>query len=77
MTENQPSFEERLQKVESMIDGIESGKLSLEDSVKQYEEGMKLLGDLEKELAEMNRRLTILKEGKEQDFPAGESNEII
>lgn len=75
MTETNPgSFEERLQQVENLISGIESGKLSLEESLRQYETGMKTLAGLEEELKEVNRRLTVLRDGKEQEVPAGEEH---
>jgi exodeoxyribonuclease VII small subunit len=68
MTDNKKSFEESLQEVQEIITRIEEGKLPLEDSVKQFEEGMKTLAALDEELKEMNRRLTMLQEGKEQEL---------
>ena len=68
MTEEKKSFEEKLQEVQEIISRIEEGKLPLEDSVKQYEGGMKTLAALEEELKEMNRRLTVLQDGKEQEL---------
>lgn len=62
------TFEEKLQSVQILADRIESGKLSLEDSVRQYEEGMKILGELDLELQDMNRRLTVLRDGKETEL---------
>ena len=70
MTDNKKSFEESLQEVQEIITRIEEGKLPLEDSVKQFEEGMKTLAALDEELKEMNRRLTMLQEGKEQELTA-------
>ncbi len=61
-------FEDRLQSVQELIARIEGGKLSLEDSVKEYERGMKTLAELDRELADMTRRLTVLQEGKEQEL---------
>ena len=76
MSEEQKSFEERLQDVQEIISRIEEGKLSLEDSVKQFEDGMKTLSALDTELKDMNRRLTVLRDGKEQELNVqGESNE--
>ena len=76
MTETKRSFEDRLQDVQEIITRIEEGKLSLEDSVKQFEEGMKTLSALEEELKEINRRLTVLQDGKEQELTVqGESHE--
>lgn len=62
------SFEEKLQYVQNLAERIESGKLSLEDSVREYEQGMKVLGELDQELKEMNRRLTVLRDGKETEL---------
>ena len=76
MTEENRSFEEKLQEVQEIISRIEEGKLPLEESVRQFESGMKTLAGLEEELREMNRRLTVLKDGKEQEMPAqGEEHE--
>ena len=61
------SFEDKLQAVQEMADSIESGKLTLEDSVRQYEMGMKILGELDQELKDMNRRLTVLRDAKETE----------
>ena len=78
MTENTQTFEERLQDVQEIITRIEEGKMSLEDSVKQFESGMKTLSALDEELKEMNRRLTVLQDGKEQDMTAaGENHENV
>ena len=68
MTDNKKSFEESLQDVQEIINRIEEGKLPLEDSVKQFEEGMKTLAALDEELKEMNRRLTVLQDGQEQEL---------
>ena len=68
MSEQKKSFEERLQYVQEIISRIEEGKLPLEDSVKQFEEGMKTLSALDEELKDMNRRLTVLQDGKEQEL---------
>ena len=70
MSEKKKSFEERLQDVQEIISRIEEGKLPLEDSVKQFEEGMKTLTALDEELKDMNRRLTVLQDGKEQELEA-------
>ena len=69
MTETKGTFEERLQDVQEIISRIEEGKLPLEDSVKQFEEGMKTLSALDEELKDMNRRLTVLQDGGEQPLP--------
>ena len=70
MSEAKKSFEERLQDVQEIISRIEEGKLPLEDSVKQFEEGMKTLSAMDEELKDLNRRLTVLQEGGEQAMAA-------
>lgn len=76
MTEEKKSFEDRLQTVQEIISRIEEGKLPLEDSVKQFEEGIKILSALDEELKDMNRRLTVLQDGKEQELTvSGEADE--
>ena len=63
------SFEERLQQVQEITGRIESSTLPLEDSVKEFELGMKILGGLTAELEGMNRRLAVLQNGKETEVP--------
>ena len=66
-TEKTLSFEERLQQVQELTGKIENGTLTLEDSVKEYERGMKILAALSAELENMNRRVTVLQNGKETE----------
>ena len=77
MTDEKKTFEDSLQEVQEIIARIEEGKLPLEESVKQFEEGMKTLAALDEELKDMSRRLTVLQEGKEQELDAGDRNEDI
>ena len=68
MTEEKKSFEDKLQEVQEIISRIEEGTLPLEESVKQFEDGMRILSVLDEELKDMNRRLTVLQDGKEQEL---------
>ena len=38
----EPTFEEALQELEKTVQELESGKLTLEDSLKKFERGMKI-----------------------------------
>ena len=67
------SFEERLNLVQEITKKIESGVLPLEDSVKEYERGMKILAELDSDLKDMNRRITELRDGKETEGNHAES----
>ena len=40
--DNENSFEKNLQKLELIVEKLESGEIGLEESVKLYEEGMKI-----------------------------------
>ena len=71
--ETNMSFEEKLNLVQEMTKKIESGALPLEDSVKEYERGMKILTELDSDLKEMNRRITELRDGKETEEKHAES----
>ncbi|MBE5769136.1 MAG: exodeoxyribonuclease VII small subunit [Clostridiales bacterium] len=62
-----PTFESQLAAVENLIAEMENGGLSLEESLKRYEEGMKAIADLEKELQSAQQRLTVLRQGPEGD----------
>ena len=55
--------------MQDLTEKIESGALPLEDAVKEYERGMKILGELDNELNDMSRRLTVLQNGKETEMP--------
>ena len=52
-----PSFEEGVAALEAMIASMSAGGLSLEQSMKTYEEGMALAAHLEGMLAEHRRRI--------------------
>lgn len=69
------TFEEQLAGVEALISQMESGGLPLEESLKRYEEGMKTLAALEKELNEATQRVTVLRQamdGTEEEIPLEE-----
>ena len=59
------TFEEQLAAVEALIERMEGGGLSLDESMKQYEEGVKALAAMEKELREATRRLTVIRRNAE------------
>lgn len=53
-------FEEALKKLESIVDGLEQGKISLEESLKKYEEGIKLARYCSEKLDEAEKKIEIL-----------------
>jgi exodeoxyribonuclease VII small subunit len=58
----QPSFEDALKRLETIVEELESGELSLEDSIARYEEGMRLSRRLTQTLDEAEKRIERLAE---------------
>jgi exodeoxyribonuclease VII small subunit len=55
-----PSFEESLKKLETIVDQLEKGDLTLEDSLKLFEEGVGLSAACKKEIDEAEGKVQIL-----------------
>lgn len=53
-------FEDALKKLEKIVDELESGELSLDESLKRYEEGVKLAGFCSKKLDSARRKVELL-----------------
>lgn len=72
---SEPKFEEALKKLEEIVSQMESGELSLENSLKKYEEGIKLSRFCSKKLKEAQKKIEILlrdSEGNLTPRPFGE-----
>lgn len=68
------TFETALEQLEQIVEQLESGELSLEDSLVAFEAGVGLVRDCNQKLNEVEKKIEILvrdKEGKLQlkDFP--------
>lgn len=59
-TEKTEKFETMLGKLETLVEKIESGEISLEDSLKAFEEGMALVKSCETYLEDAQKRVKIL-----------------
>ena len=53
-------FEENLQKLEQLTSDIKRSDISLEDALKDFEEGIKLASGMEKQLDEIEGKIQIL-----------------
>ncbi len=53
-------FEEMMKNLEGIVQDLESGEIPLEDSLKKYEEGVKLLKLCRKRLDETKRKVELL-----------------
>lgn len=64
-----PDFEKSLEALEKILAEMESGKLSLDESLKAFERGVKLSAECQQALAEAEQRVSLLTEtGEETDF---------
>ncbi len=63
-----PSFEESLQKLESIVEQMEKGDLSLEESLKLFEEGVALSAACKKELDDAEGKVQMLIKQRDGSF---------
>lgn len=68
MPKKSESFESLMKKLEDIVNTMENEALSLDDSMKNYEEGIKLNNKLYKYLQEAEGKVKILINNKEEDF---------
>lgn len=72
------NFEKSLQELEDLVEKMEEGNLSLEESLKYFERGVALTKNCQKALTEAEQKVRILleKQGNEQlqDFEPDDNN---
>jgi exodeoxyribonuclease VII small subunit len=56
-SQKQPTFEDMLNQLESIVKGIEEGKIGLQQSIAEYEKGMKLIQQCRKMLADAEAKV--------------------
>ncbi len=70
-------FEKSLKELETLVDKLEKGDLSLEDSLKNFEQGVKLTRECRQALQTAEQKISVLnKENKdwvEKDFDSNEN----
>lgn len=59
-TDKEPSFEQSIDKLEDLIEQIESGEIGLEQAIAQYEQGQSLIKRCRGILDKAERRITEL-----------------
>ena len=73
-----PGFEERMQELEKIVDDLERGELTLEDSVEHYRKGVKIHLDLKTHLAKMEKKIEELTSDGRQAFdPGGDEGDAL
>ena len=63
MTTQPTSFDDGLDRLENLVQKLESGNLGLEEALQGFEEGVNLSKALQQQLAEAQRRVEVLKQG--------------
>ena len=61
------SFESQLEQLENIVQGLEDGELTLEESLTQFEEGVKLTKKCQNILDKAEQKVSILTNGELQD----------
>ncbi len=62
------SYEEMFDKLQAIVNNLETDELNLEDSMKSYEEGVKLINKIYKILDSYEAKISIIKDEKEVEF---------
>ncbi len=70
MADEKLSFEDALAKLEALVRDVEEGKIGLEDSIRRYEEGVKLLRRCRSILAEAEMKIQKLQTTAEGEVRA-------
>lgn len=60
MASNQKKFEDELKDLELIVQKIDSGELSLEESIKAFERGVSLVRSLNQKLDEVEKKVEVL-----------------
>lgn len=68
MPRKNESYESMMEKLEDIVNIMDSTELTLEESLKKYEEGVKLCNKLYKVLDEAEGKIKLLTENGEKDF---------
>lgn len=59
------TFEEAMSSLENAVARLEGGNLSLEESIKEFESAVKLIGICENKISEAKQKVRILTEAKD------------
>ncbi len=65
MAEKKESFEKSLERLEILVEQMESGELSLEEMIKHFEEGTTLVDRCSKRLNEVEQKIEKLVKNKD------------
>lgn len=63
--QTKPSFENQLEALEDIVNRLEQGELSLDESLTQFEKGVKLTKDCQKILSQAEQKVMLLNENNQ------------
>ncbi len=74
ISNKQPDFETALAELETLVETLEQGDISLEESLKLFERGVNLTRNCQKALQEAEQKVQILleKSGEPEEFETNE-----
>lgn len=74
VSKKQPNFESALAELETLVETLEQGDISLEESLKLFERGVTLTRNCQKALQEAEQKVQILleKSGEPEEFETDE-----
>lgn len=64
---DEPSFESALNELETLVDELEAGELSLAESLQKFERGVNLARQCQKSLDQAEQKVRILSEADDDD----------
>ncbi len=70
-------FEEAYQRLEKILEAMNSGKVALDDSLKLYEEADSLILSCQKKLSEVEKRIEILVKNRAGELIISEAGEPV
>lgn len=69
MAKKEKTIEENMEELTTLLDQLEQGDISLEESFQFYEKGMKLVKECNDKIDKVEKKIIILsKEGEEDEF---------
>ena len=68
MSKKENNFEESMDKLENIVTELEKGNLNLDETLKKFEEGIKLSKECNEILQEAEKKITILIENANGDI---------
>ena len=74
MMAKEKKFEDKIKELEQIINVLESGEVSLDDSIKKYTEAMKLVKECDSELKNIEDKVNkiVTENGNLEDFEVSE-----